>query len=330
MEHPHHFPYNHAEYETLPCNLCGRSEFEVLARRDSSGLPVQTVICTWCGLIFINPRMTKEWYRRYYEEEYREQRSPERERVDYYASTESLERQFEREEKFGRAFASLVEPHVKPGFTIEVGSSVGGVLAGFQSVIPSLTVQGIEPSSREAGFASSRGIPTIASLFEDIRSDLALASNIIIARSLNHLLDPRKFLVWAWHQLGPDGRLIIAVQNFRHSAKKHGFLRRAVQIDHTFMFTEETLLAFVRAAGFEPLFLHSAEYKPFRELWGLRLRGLTRAHLRLVARKSARSPFGGALAIPRNYEIVRTSLRPLGLLRYFLPYQLYRRFVRRI
>lgn len=67
------FPYNKADYEEVPCNLCQGRDVVRLGNRDRNGMRVRTVICKRCGFIFISPRMTPEWYARYYESEYRHQ-----------------------------------------------------------------------------------------------------------------------------------------------------------------------------------------------------------------------------------------------------------------
>jgi len=56
-----------AEVEHVPCNLCGRDEFQPVATRDKYRLPLTGVICGGCGLLYLNPRPTAAAYRRFYE-----------------------------------------------------------------------------------------------------------------------------------------------------------------------------------------------------------------------------------------------------------------------
>ena len=58
--------FQNAPLEEVNCSLCGGREMKTLARRDCVGLPVKTVMCRRCGLIYINPRPTEEWYKDYY------------------------------------------------------------------------------------------------------------------------------------------------------------------------------------------------------------------------------------------------------------------------
>jgi len=211
------FSYKTAEYEKVVCNLCNSNDFKTLSRKDRYGLPVQTVICKRCGLIFISPRMTTNYYKKFYEGEYRDLL------FCYKNKIIDLDRMFQTSKRFGERIARLLSEHIKPGPTIEVGSSVGGILSGLKTVKPSLDVVGIEPSSNEAAYAKKRGIKTYISLLEDFKENLPPADNVIITRSLNHLLSPRHFFTWAHRQLREGGKLIIAVLDF-HSfhVRRHG------------------------------------------------------------------------------------------------------------
>lgn len=318
------FDYSSAEYEDISCNLCGGRRFRVLCRRDQGGHAAETRLCLNCGLIYLSPRMTAGWYRRYYEEAYRHERARAKGRSE--AAAVDLEARFEKGRKFGSALADLIRPYVLPGVTIEVGSSAGGLLAGFAERIPGIQPMGIEPSSREADYASSRGIPTTAALLEELDKPLPMASNIICARSLNHLLDPRRFFAWAHGQLLPGGKLIIAVMDFRHAAKKLGSVRRAVQIDHPFMYTAEILRAFAEAAGFDIEFMDVNENKSFRELQAMRGSGLTGQHTRLVARRAGRAPFVDSGAFSGRGPAVMRSLFRVRLAAYSAAYRAHRMF----
>lgn len=280
--------YKIAEYEVIPCNFCGGKDLKVLANKDQSGLNVNTCICLKCGLMFVNPRMKPEWYQKYYEEEYRNQRSLQK---GSYVEDESNEEVFSKRIKFGRVMAERIKPHIKDGLTIDVGSSTGGVLLGFKSVVPNLKLLGIEPSPVEAEYANNKGVETIVSMFETLDREIPKASNILSTRNLNHLLDPRKFLIWSYNQLETDGRLILAIINFRTSAYKRGSIERAAQIDHVYMYTPETIKAFIESAGFDIVFFDDSETKSFKENIELKKTGLTASHMRIVAKKSNRRPF---------------------------------------
>ena len=66
------YDYSAQPKQTLTsCNLCGATEFVILAHRDRYGYPAQAHACRTCGLVFLNPRMTAEAYGRFYNGVYR-------------------------------------------------------------------------------------------------------------------------------------------------------------------------------------------------------------------------------------------------------------------
>lgn len=237
------------EYENCSCNYCGSFDFKTLSKKDRYGLNAITVICKKCGLIFINPRMDKKSYGLFYENFYRKL-------LQKYKNRETevwnLDRNFLSSKKFGEKLAISFKNYINRGLIIEIGSSTGGVLAGFKSEIPDLEIIGIEPSKEESDFANSKGVKTITSMFENLDLNFLSVDNIIIIRSINHLLDPGKFFAWAYKNLKPKGKLIIVALDFLESCKKRGML--TTQIDHPFMFSQDTLANFVESNGFKIIF----------------------------------------------------------------------------
>ena len=264
--------------------------------------------------------MTLEWYVKYYQDEYRAQMARFK-RKPFVKS--DYEAQFESATKHGVGLFSLLNTYVGRGLTLEVGSSIGGVLNGFKDCL-NVDVLGIEPSFDEAKFATNKGIKTYNSLIEDFKEDIPRASNIICTQSLNHLLSPRFFLEWAYNHLENNGRIILEVQNFRHVYRHFRYMRRAVQIDHTFMFIPETLKKFVDVAGFDILFMDIDENKDKEEIRKNKELGLPTFHTRLVAKKSERMPFYEDLSFPDIYEKAFNSLKSVkeSHLYYFFKYEL--------
>ena len=306
--------FQNAPLEEVNCSLCGGREMKTLARRDCVGLPVKTVMCRRCGLIYINPRPTEEWYKDYYDSlggrQHRYKYGDEK------RSLAPLGSGFEGAKKHGRGLALRLGKYMKPGLTIDVGSSEGGVLAGIREII-NIQPLGIEPVKEEADYATSRGIMTRAALIENIESlgiELAPASNIICVKSLNHLLNPAKFFSWAWRTLAPDGRLILEVKNFRQQCRRAGRITSGIQLDHPYMFMPETLVAFVERAGFDIVFMDADELKSREDLIRQVSDGLPASHIRIVAKKTEREPFSAAFS-PRLSvsRILSLQFNPVAL-----------------
>jgi SAM-dependent methyltransferase len=54
--------------EHVACNLCGLDDAVAVAERDKYRLPLTTVMCRGCGLLYLDPRPTTATYRQFYEE----------------------------------------------------------------------------------------------------------------------------------------------------------------------------------------------------------------------------------------------------------------------
>jgi hypothetical protein len=134
-------------------------------------------------------------------------------------------------------------------------------------------------------------------------------SNILCVQSLNHLLDPEKFLIWSHNSLIDGGHVFLAVKNWRHQVRRMGKLSSGVQIDHVYMFTPETLSLMCKSAGFEVVYIDVDEGKSQKEIKEQKVNGLNTHHIRIVAKKSK---IPQKLEIPKNIYIkTRLSLTPL-------------------
>lgn len=246
------FDYNKMKLEDLPCNLCGADDFKTISQRDRYGFSVNTALCRKCGLIFINPRMGSAEYDNFYQSAYRtilEKYHGVRGKKD----SQNLDVVFESGRGRGEFLASIFGEHLKAGSTLEVGSSTGGILSGFREKLKEryqkdFDVLGMEPSEEEAAYALKRNIPTHITLFENFSGNLPKIENIIIARSLNHLLDPKSFFDWSYKTLPFGGHLIAMVLNFPEFCRNRGKIE--TQVDHPFMFADATLKNFARVSGF--------------------------------------------------------------------------------
>ena len=328
------FVYEEQQLKSIPCNLCGVDSARTIAESTGNGTSAKTRMCKRCGLIYISPRMTKEGYDNYYKHFYREDRTRS---TGHAESAADLSQNFEDARKFGKALAAYLAPHIlTEGATIDVGSSTGGVLKGFEDALSKITIFGVEPSLSESGYAATHGVPTRTMLFEDfISCDLIAPSsvaNVLCVRSLNHLLDPRAFFEWARRVLKSHGRLVLVVKNFRHQARRASSVASGVQIDHPYMFTPETLRNLVEDAGFKVLYIDEDEHKGNAALAKQKADGLSIRHIRIVAEKEGDEPRPrlGFWQKKKTYGLLRIQFsRPMLLLNHFLFYSRFIPFLRK-
>lgn len=275
------FPYETIEKESIPCNFCGLDNPKVLSNKGTDGLKLTSVICRKCGLIYINPRMTKDGYKLYYEQEYRDKTINNGESGSGF----DCKKLFETTQVHGRALAVLMKPYLSvTGPIMEIGSGVGGVLAGIKSEL-GREVMGLEPSLKESDYANSVGIKTHHALIEDYSNKEKCAA-IVSTQSLNHFLSPKHFFRWAHDSLVENGIIVVEVMNFRQQLKKAGKYENSVKIDHVYMFTPEVLKDFIRSAGFEILHCESDEQSKAKPR-----QGIPKIHIRIIGRKTGEAPF---------------------------------------
>jgi SAM-dependent methyltransferase len=305
------FPYDQADQECVPCNLCGRANYEIIDRADRNGLPVISVMCRYCGLMFVCPRMTAEWYSEYYRVEYRRQMAAFRGRKPQAADMSAMHH---AQRRHGLAIARYLRSHgiSQVGRALEIGSSAGGILCALRDELGA-QVTGVEPSPAEAEFARARGVETHVELFERLELAPRQFDLIVCTQSFNHFLNPRLVAEKARQLLAPGGWFFLECQNFLHLCQYWGDRTRAIQIDHVYMFVPTTLEEMVATAGFDlhPGTLESDSELSMRDRQQRRQMGLPCLHSRLLARPSVQAP----RAVRPLYESVSAELADLHLSR---------------
>lgn len=312
------------------CNFCKGEDFRELAVKDHQGLDVRTNVCKRCGLIFINPRPTQQWYKKFYKEgEYRNNFLSQN--TDAREANLKLELMFLKGSNRGFVFADEIGSFLKKGLVIDVGSGIGDVLNGFRNRL-GWPVLGIEPSMHEGCYAKTKDIETFICPIEEIGyldKKIPSAANILCVQSLNHFLDPNYFFIWAYNKLEQNGRLVLEVKDFGFQAKKAGKLESAIQIDHPFMFIAGVLMDFVKSAGFDIIFCDEDSDKSFRTLHNRKknIPGVPGTHIRLVAIKSSRKPFENLFINSKNKYITYVLKNRAYLYFYCNLYKIVNRFL---
>ena len=322
------FPYNKAVYEQVACELCHKTDVEAIGWRDRNLLPVRTVMCKHDGFIFVSPRMTPDWYARYYDGEYRRQVSA------YHGSpvNYSPEALWRAQTRHGQWIAGYLR---RNGITqldsiLEIGSSTGGLLRALAVEFGGVSVTGVEPSPGEAKFANQNGIATRVGLFEEIDFDDKQFDLIVCAQTFNHLLSPRLAAEKIRRLLRPNGHLYLECIDFFRLCEVQGAFFNAVQIDHVSMFVPQTLKALCEVAGLRviPASVLSDRAQPDEAVRAQQQAGATWCHSRFLA-----TP-GTFKAPEAAYQEVRTELDklPLAPLQTFLKLELrwFRQFINRL
>lgn len=218
--------------EDVPC-FCGASNDVEVGGTDRYNIPARLVVCQECALVRINPRMTKEGYTAFYNNEYRELHVLNS--LEMNSSEEEKEILYKRQLNRGQAvITKMIEQGITPPkVVVDWGCHMGGMLMPFKEQFDSET-WGIEIDERSAAIARSHGHKVVSSVDELIEKGVK-ADFIIMQDVIEHFTDLNEV-----RKLGkimhPDSYLYIYTpgmfrRNF-HAIK---------QLAHTYYFCANTL-----------------------------------------------------------------------------------------
>ena len=229
------------------CNLCGASEFVVLAHRDRYGYPAQAHACGRCGLVFLNPRMTADAYGRFYNGIYRPLVSAFHGRLIDAQTIQDEQRQYAAER------AEFIRPFMADSGArtlLDIGGSTGVVA---HHVAREFGLDGtlIDPAPLEVEQATRLGLETITGLIEEHYFGRRRFDVVIICQTVDHLLDVAGTLARVRQLLSDGGLLFIDIVDFRAAYLRNWSVEDAIKIDHPYYLTEPTMRAYLRRSGFE-------------------------------------------------------------------------------
>ncbi len=220
-----------------PCDLCGGTEFEIVAEHDRRGAPLTTVICNQCGLLSHEQIPTEQELAEYYAHEYRQAYHGE-----YIPSAYRVLREWNR----GRELVRLLHPYLhRADHIVEIGCGMGCTVKNFARA--GFKAYGIEPGEGFRNFA-------VRKLHADVRPGMLhdlpatpMADVILLVHVLEHLPDPTRSLRHVHAMLKQDGRLYLEVPN---AGLPHSAPGKMFHFAHIYNFTRDTLEAMAKKVGF--------------------------------------------------------------------------------
>ncbi len=192
----------------IPCLICGPGQVVAIASKDRSGLPLRSVICVHCGLVWSDPRPPFD-VKRYYQEQYR---------LDYKGVHAPSLRHVYRAGRL--ALQRLVQvqdraPH--PARLLDAGAGGGEFVwaacrAGWDAI-------GIEPHEGYRGYARRQYGVAVAPGFVEERDWPPGSFDVITMwHALEHCGDPFHVLSKLRGWLAPDGWIFVEVPNVLRAA----------------------------------------------------------------------------------------------------------------
>ena len=232
---------------TTPCDLCGSSDFALLAERDRRGQALPTVICRVCGLVVHAEIPSDDELEAYYRRQYR---------LDYHGEYIPSAHRVVREWRRGRRLVRLLKPLLGHDDEVwEIGCGIGCTVSNFQCA--GFRAKGIEPGDGFRRFA-------VEKLEVDARggrlADLPhqpLCDVVLLVHVLEHLPSPSQALMHVRALLRGGGKCYLEVPN---AGAPHAAPGKIFHFAHLYNFTPDTLGMLAAKAGFRVQRWLSAEH----------------------------------------------------------------------
>ncbi len=247
--------------ERVACDLCGADKPIQVATKGRFDVPLSTVMCRRCRLVYTSPRMDGGEARRYYDGEYHATYAdPQGDGIDE-ARAPSASHIKEREEVARQRFEVLLAlVDIKGKTVLDVGCGTGALLklaaeAGGHAY-------GVEVAPQYAAFARDQyGVEVFTGTFEEFLAVNTRRYDVVtLYHVLEHLSFPSATLKAIRTLLKEDGALCVQVPNVvlpfvSTGADLYWFLR----IPHLYNFSRRSLTNVLGSAGFRPVTLQQAE-----------------------------------------------------------------------
>ena len=220
------------------CDLCGTSQFETIGKLDRHNQPLETVVCTTCGLVVHEHVPSEEELAAFYAKDYRKA---------YHGELTPSNRRVMRAWRNGLWIRSRLAPWLKKQSRVfEVGAGIGCTVKAFER--GGYSASGIEPNEGFQTYSRERLRAEIANDFlfnlpPQPKHDLVLLVHVI-----EHFQSPRRALEHLHSIVRPDGLLYVECPNI---GAPFATRKRLFHYAHIHNFTPATFTMMAQAAGFE-------------------------------------------------------------------------------
>lgn len=245
-----------ATLEHIPCNLCGVDDTAyVYSRRGVlTGEDFRLVRCRNCGLMYLNPRLTRDALLALYDEAYYRGEGFDSE-VNY---VEEYEGEY-RKTDVGYHVTQLRHMLSAGARVLDVGCGTGVLLRDLEEA--GFRAEGIEPSAFASAFARAKGHDVRTGDFLELDVEENAYDAVLAMEVIEHVHDPKAFINRVYRALKPGGLFYYTTGNFRGFMTQRRLLRRAVLDSyvapegHIVFFSTATMRRYLTEAGFGEVFL---------------------------------------------------------------------------
>lgn len=233
------------ELERVHCLVCGSNNHELISDRGQFNIPLRVVICKDCGLVFLNPRWTKQRYAAFYKTEY-----------DRYYRPAISDQKTEASVSSDDLICARLKNNTgleqnKCQRILDIGSGTGESLLRLNTIFPYARMYAIESSDSSRFFLEKNMIKVITSDVDDqwFKQYQNTFDLVIMRHVLEHFLNPLEVLKKVRQTLSSTGLIYIAVPDNMNPS--HYLLKKWFRVVHTYYFSSRSLENLLALAGFE-------------------------------------------------------------------------------
>ncbi|MFH1426995.1 MAG: class I SAM-dependent methyltransferase [Patescibacteria group bacterium] len=232
------------------CPLCGSDKLTKFYQgidRYYSGEEVECSACRDCSLILLNPRLTEEEYKNWYESVFQNKRRN-IETVEQVVAGIKKKNKYQKKLKELKYFKNYINKNAR---CLEIGAGWGTLAKAVKDNFH-CEIDLIEPSKLGAKVAREYFKlkvynDTFNNFFSSKQNELKY--NLIYAYHVfEHISDPNEFLEKIKNLLKDNGKILLALPN---TLKPEQPSERLFHIDHCFYYTPETLEFMLNKHGFK-------------------------------------------------------------------------------
>ena len=269
------FNYENKDKEYVyRCNLCKGDCFTTIIHKDRYGHSAKASLCNSCGLIFLNPRMTKDEYGYFYNSVYRPLVSAFHGREINHITIQAEQRVYA--EELGDFLGKYLK---EKGTLLDIGGSTGVIASYFKEKF-GLSPFCLDPSKQELQEAEAKGLDTICCMIEDYEPSDLKFDTVLMCQTVDHLLDVRGTLEKVRSIINDNGLFFVDIVDFRAAYLRSKSIEAAVKIDHPYYFVRETMAEFLSIIGFKIIAENFANDK---------------LHIGFICSPTKKKPFGNGI-----------------------------------
>lgn len=235
------------EAKNIPCPLCGNyRDFTTLWDKDRYGLPIKTVRCDTCSLVFTRPFPTDKFLNEFYSS--RMFRG-----LDWGVMrvTRVIAQEFgaaSRATKHINFLLDLLKRGIieqsKFSSILDIGSSEGSFLIECKKLFPTLELYGVEPG-KNFRFLNEHCFRQVFADLNNVPKSQTFDC-ITMWHVLEHVSDPVLMLSQIRNHMSSSSVLIFEVPD----VSRYDSIR-PIHVDHTFHYNKETLQKILEKAGLQ-------------------------------------------------------------------------------